>query len=167
MNTTDLSLNFTSNIPKNITEKILNSKEQQNKLKKEINEGVDKINSLSKLDDKSLPKLEDKGESSKINKNTNDSSIIDIIKNGKKLVLKQGLYRLARLATKKTNSIFVIPIGIAYSKTNPNLGDTFCLSFGQPILMNDNLNLSIEVFNSSLSEKMINAEKIALKNVGR
>ena len=40
-----------------------------------------------------------------------------INKNGKKLVLKEGLYRLARLATKKTNSIFVIPIGIAYSKT--------------------------------------------------
>ena len=90
-----------------------------------------------------------------------------INKNGKKLVLKEGLYRLARLATKKTNSIFVIPIGIAYSKINPNLGDTFCLSFGQPILMNDNLNLPIEVFNASLYEKMINAEKIALKNVGR
>ena len=90
-----------------------------------------------------------------------------INKNGKKLVLKEGLYRLARLATKKTNSIFVIPIGIAYSKTIPNLGDTFCLSFGQPILMNDNLNLPIEVFNALLYEKMIDAEKIALKNVGR
>ena len=90
-----------------------------------------------------------------------------INKNGKKLVLKEGLYRLACLATKKTTSIFVIPIGIAYSKTTPNLGDTFCLSFGQPILMNDNLNLPIEVFNASLYEKMINAEKIALKNVGR
>ena len=90
-----------------------------------------------------------------------------INKNGKKLVLKEGLYRLASLATKKTNSIFVIPIGIAYSKTIPNLGDTFCLSFGQPILMNDNLNLPIEVFNASLYEKMIDAEKIALKNVGR
>ena len=90
-----------------------------------------------------------------------------INKNGKKLVLKEGLYRLARLATKKTNSIFVIPIGIAYSKIIPNLGDTFCLSFGQPILMNDNLNLPIEVFNALLYEKMIDAEKIALKNVGR
>jgi 1-acyl-sn-glycerol-3-phosphate acyltransferase len=90
-----------------------------------------------------------------------------INKNGKKLVLKEGLYRLARLATKKTNSIFVIPIGIAYSKTTPNFGDTFCLSFGQPILLNDYLNLPIEVFNASLYEKMVNAEKIALKNVGR
>ena len=90
-----------------------------------------------------------------------------INKNGKRLVLKEGLYRLARLATKKTNSIFVIPIGIAYSKTTPNFGDTFCLSFGQPILMNDNLNLPIADFNASLYEKMISAERIALKNVGR
>ncbi len=90
-----------------------------------------------------------------------------INKYGKKLVLKEGLYRLARLATKKTNSIFVIPIGIAYSKTSPNFGDKFCLSFGQPILMNDKLNLTIEEFNASLYKKMINAEKIALKNVGR
>ena len=90
-----------------------------------------------------------------------------INKNGKKLVLKEGLYRLARIATKKTNSIFVIPIGIAYSKTSPNFGDKFCLSFGQPILMNDKLNLTIEEFNASLYKKMINAEKIALKNVGR
>jgi len=90
-----------------------------------------------------------------------------INKYGKKLVLKEGLYRLARLATKKTNSIFVIPIGIAYSKTSPNFGDKFCLSFGQPILMNEKLNLTIEEFNASLYKKMINAEKIALKNVGR
>ena len=38
---------------------------------------------------------------------------------GKKLVLKEGLYRLARLATKKTTSVTIIPIGIAYSKIPP------------------------------------------------
>ena len=43
-----------------------------------------------------------------------------INKYGKKLVLKEGLYRLARLATKKTTSITIIPIGIAYSKIPPN-----------------------------------------------
>ena len=43
-----------------------------------------------------------------------------INKYGKKLVLKEGLYRLARLATKKTTSIIIIPIGIAYSKIPPN-----------------------------------------------
>ena len=90
-----------------------------------------------------------------------------INKYGKKLVLKEGLYRLARLATKKTNSITIIPIGIAYSKVSPTFGDAFCLSLGQPISMNDCLNLTIKEFNEFLNEKMIKAEKIALKNVGR
>jgi len=90
-----------------------------------------------------------------------------INKFGKKLVLKEGLYRLARLATKKTTSIIIIPIGIAYSKITPNFGSKFCLSFGQPIAMNDYLSLTIKEFNKFLSEKMIKEEEIALKNVGR
>ena len=34
---------------------------------------------------------------------------------GKTLLLKEGLFRLAQLASKKTSSITVVPIGIAYS----------------------------------------------------
>ena len=90
-----------------------------------------------------------------------------INKYGKKLVLKEGLYRLARLATKKTESIIIVPIGIAYSNVTPKFRSKFCLSFGQPISFNDYLKLNIEEFNTLLQEKMINAEKIALKNVGR
>ena len=90
-----------------------------------------------------------------------------INKYGKKLVLKEGLYRLARLATKKTASIVVIPIGIAYSNVSPKFRSQFCLSFGNPISMNDCLKLNIEEFNNLLQEKMVKAEKIALKNVGR
>ena len=90
-----------------------------------------------------------------------------INKYGKKLVLKEGLFRLARIASKKTKSIFIIPIGIAYSKTSPRFRDKFCLSFGQPISIDHNLNLSIKEFNEFLSDEMINAEKKALKNVGR
>tara|TARA_B100000945_G_scaffold248610_1_gene205114 strand:+ start:485 stop:1159 length:675 start_codon:yes stop_codon:yes gene_type:complete len=90
-----------------------------------------------------------------------------INKYGKKLILKQGLYRLARLATKKTKSIIIIPIGIAYSEVSPRFRGEFCLTFGQPISMDDYLNLTIKEFNEFLNEKMINAEKIALKNVGR
>ena len=90
-----------------------------------------------------------------------------INKYGKKLVLKEGLYRLARLATKKTDSIIVIPIGIAYSEVSPKFRSRFCLSFGKPIEMKDNLKLSIRDFNKLLSEKMIKEEEIALKNVGR
>ena len=60
-----------------------------------------------------------------------------INKYGKKLVLKEGLYRLARLATKKTESIIIIPIGIAYSKVSPKFRSEFCLSLGKPIVMKD------------------------------
>ena len=86
---------------------------------------------------------------------------------GKKLILKEGLYRLARLATKKTKSIMVIPIGIAYSKVSPRFRGTFCLSFGQPLMIDDYLNVTIQEFNRVLNERMIEEEKIALKNVGR
>ena len=90
-----------------------------------------------------------------------------INKNGKKLVLKEGLYRLARLATKKTDSIIIIPIGIAYSKISPRFRSEFCLSFGKPIAMKDYLNFTIKEFNKFLHEKMIKEEEFALKNVGR
>ncbi len=90
-----------------------------------------------------------------------------INKYGKKLVLKEGLYRLARLATKKKASIIVIPIGIAYSKVPPNFRGEFCLSFGKPIAIKDYLNFNIKDFNIFLNEKMTQEEEKALKNVGR
>ena len=88
-----------------------------------------------------------------------------INKYGKKLVLKEGLYRLARLATKKTTSITIIPIGIAYSKIPPNFRGEFCLSLGQPIAINDCLDLTINEFNIFLNKKMIKEEEKALKKV--
>ena len=90
-----------------------------------------------------------------------------INKYSRKLVLKEGLYRLARLAIKKTETITIIPIGIAYSEVSPKFRSQFCLSFGQPIVMNDYLNLNILEFNKFLYEKMIKEEEVALKNVGR
>jgi len=90
-----------------------------------------------------------------------------INKYGKKLVLKEGVYRLARLATKKTTSIIIIPIGIAYSKVPPNFRGEFCLSFGKPIAINNYLNINIKEFNQILTEQMIKEERIALNNVGR
>ena len=90
-----------------------------------------------------------------------------INKYGKKLVLKEGLYRLARLATKKSRSVIIVPIGIAYSKVPPDFRGEFCLSFGQPIAINDYLNFPIKKFNTFLNEKMIQQEEKALKNVGR
>ena len=90
-----------------------------------------------------------------------------INKYSKKLVLKDGLYRLAKLATKKTTSITIIPIGIAYSNISPKFRSQFCLSFGQPISIDDYLRIPIKEFNNLLYTKMIKAEKIALNNVGR
>ena len=90
-----------------------------------------------------------------------------INKYGKKLVLKEGLYRLSKLATKKTKSITIIPIGIAYSNISPKFRGEFCLSFGKPMPINDYLKLTINEFNRLLYEKMINAEKLALNNVSR
>ena len=74
---------------------------------------------------------------------------------------------MARLAIKKTETITIIPIGIAYSKVSPKFRSDFCLSFGQPIVINDYLNLNILEFNKFLYEKMIKEEEVALKNVGR
>jgi len=90
-----------------------------------------------------------------------------INKYGKKIILKEGLYRLARLATKKTNTITIVPIGIAYSEISPKFGSKVALCFGETLTINKNLNLSINKFNDLLYEKMMKAEKIALKNVGR
>ena len=90
-----------------------------------------------------------------------------INKIGKKLVLKEGLYRLAKLATKKTSSITIIPIGIAYSRETPRFGDKVSLCLEEPLFINDHLNLSIEDFNLILHEKMIKAEKTALKSIDR
>ena len=90
-----------------------------------------------------------------------------INKYGKRLVLREGLYRLARLATKKTESIIIIPIGIAYSEVSPKFRSEFCLSFGKPIAMNKYLNFDVKEFNELLNKKIINEERKALKNVGR
>ena len=90
-----------------------------------------------------------------------------INKHGEKLVLKEGLFRLARLANKKATSIIIIPIGIAYSKVPPNFRGEFCLSFGKPIAIDDYLKFTIKDFNIFLNEKMTQEEEKALKNVGR
>ena len=90
-----------------------------------------------------------------------------INKYGKELALKEGLYRLAKLATKKTDSIIILPIGIAYSDISPKFRGQFCLSFGKPMFMTDYSKITIKDFNKILHKKMIKAEKIALNNVGR
>ena len=77
-----------------------------------------------------------------------------INKHGKTLILKEGLYRLALLAAKKTNSIFIIPIGIAYSEVSPKIRAKVSLCFGEPLFVNENPYLSIKDFNEILNRRM-------------
>ena len=90
-----------------------------------------------------------------------------INKYGKKIVLKEGLFRLARLAKKKATFITIIPIGIAYSEVTPKFRSNFSLCFGEPLIISENINFSINEFNETLHEKMTAAENEALKIVGR
>ena len=90
-----------------------------------------------------------------------------INKYGKKIALKEGLFRLARLATKKTNFITIIPIGIAYSELSPKFRSRVSLCFGKPLIISSETSLSINEFNIKLNYEMRKAENEALKNVGR
>ena len=90
-----------------------------------------------------------------------------INKYGKKLTLKEGLFRLALLAAKKTNSISIIPVGIAYNEVTPSFRSKVSLCFGEPLIINKHIDLSINEFNEILHKEMTIAENIALKDVGR
>ena len=90
-----------------------------------------------------------------------------INKYGKKIVLKEGLFRLALLAKKKVNSVTVLPIGIAYSHVSPKFRSKVSICFGEPFIINGHLNFTIYEFNKLLSSRMKDAEKEALKFVGR
>lgn len=90
-----------------------------------------------------------------------------INKSGRRIALKEGLFRLARLATKKTSSITIIPIGIAYSDVSQRFRSKVSLCFGEPLIIHDQIDLSINEFNEILHKKMTIAEKEALKDVGR
>ena len=85
----------------------------------------------------------------------------------KKIILKEGLYRLAKLAIKKSESITILPIGIAYSEVSPKFRSKVSICFGKPLFIDHNQNLSIDRFNTKLHIRMMKAEEIALKKVGR
>ncbi|WP_080503714.1 MULTISPECIES: lysophospholipid acyltransferase family protein [Prochlorococcus] len=89
-----------------------------------------------------------------------------INKHGKKIVLKEGVFRLAQLAKKKAAFITIIPIGIAYSEVNPKFRGNVSLCVGEPLIISDKINFSINEFNEILHEKMTSAENEALKIVG-
>ena len=90
-----------------------------------------------------------------------------ITKNSKKLKLKQGLFRLARLARKKGELINIVPIGIAYENVKPKFRDRFAICIEKPLNLDDFYNNSVDEFNLYLKSRIQKAEEKALKQVGR
>tara|TARA_Y100001978_G_C23568805_1_gene373055 strand:+ start:189 stop:866 length:678 start_codon:yes stop_codon:yes gene_type:complete len=90
-----------------------------------------------------------------------------INKYGKKLPLKQGLFRLAQLAKKKGSPVNIVPIGIAYDQVIPKFRGNVALCIEEPLIINNFSEISIEEFNNSLRNRINNAELKALHQVGR
>lgn len=90
-----------------------------------------------------------------------------ITKTGKKLKLKQGLFRLAKLARKKGEPIKILPVGIAYDNVKPKFRDGFAICIEKPFNLDDFANASVDDFNFFLKSCINKAEVKALKQVGR
>ena len=90
-----------------------------------------------------------------------------ITKNSKKLKLKQGLFRLAKLARKKGEPIKIVPIGIAYDHVKPKFRDRFAICIEKPFDLDNFVNASVDDFNFYLKTCIQNAEVKALQQVGR
>ena len=90
-----------------------------------------------------------------------------INKNRKRVQFKQGLFRLAKLASKNGTSVYIVPIGIAYSRINPRFRDQVALCIEKPINLSDFDGSSISDLNNILRNKINEAEINALGQVGR
>ena len=90
-----------------------------------------------------------------------------INKHGKSVKLKQGLFRLAKIARKKGEPIKILPVGIAYNSINPKFRGRFALCIEKPLDLDDFSSSSIEEFNSSLGNSIKKAESEALSLLGR
>ena len=90
-----------------------------------------------------------------------------INKHGKKIPLKQGLFRLAKLANKKGKKVNIIPIGIAYNEINPKFRGKVALCLEKPLNLNQFSGSSVKEFNNSLRLSINDAESKALDLVGR
>jgi len=90
-----------------------------------------------------------------------------ITKNCKNLQLKQGLFRLAKLARKKGEPIKIVPVGIAYNNVKPRFRDAFAICIEKPFNLDDFTNASVDNFNFYLKSLLQEAESTALKQVGR
>ena len=90
-----------------------------------------------------------------------------ITTNSKNLKLKQGLFRLAKLARKKGEPIKIVPVGIAYDNVKPKFRDGFAMCIEKPLDLDDFANASVDEFNYYLKSCIQEAEIKALIQVGR
>ena len=90
-----------------------------------------------------------------------------ITTNSKNLKLKQGLFRLAKLARKKGEPIKIVPVGIAYDNVKPKFRDRFAMCIEKPLDLDDFANASVDEFNYYLKSCIQEAEIKALIQVGR
>ena len=90
-----------------------------------------------------------------------------ITKNSKKVKLKQGLFRLAKLARKKGEPIKIVPIGIAYENIKPKFRDRFAICIEEPFNLDNFSDASSEDFNFYLKSCLQKAEVKALNLIGR
>jgi 1-acyl-sn-glycerol-3-phosphate acyltransferase len=81
--------------------------------------------------------------------------------------LMQGLSRLALLASAHGLDVPVLPIGIAYGRAVPRLGDSAALAFGPPLHVQGHGREAAKHFSEQLAAAMAAAEARALAVVGR
>jgi len=85
----------------------------------------------------------------------------------KPIKLKQGLARLAQLASKKGVHVQIVPVGIGYSEIKPKFFSRAAIAFGEPMKVTKDGRDAAKLFNDQLASRMQTAEKAALKAVGR
>ena len=90
-----------------------------------------------------------------------------ITKNSKKVKLKEGLFRLAKLARKKGEPIKIVPIGIAYDNVQPKFRDKFAICIEKPLNLDDFSDATADDFNFYLYSCIQKAEFKALNLLGR
>ena len=81
--------------------------------------------------------------------------------------LKNGLIRLAQLASNKGLDIKIVPVGLAYSDVIPKFSGSASICFSKPIIISKDFKQSANDFNIELNQSMRSAEQSALLAIGR
>ncbi|WP_269613355.1 lysophospholipid acyltransferase family protein [Prochlorococcus marinus] len=86
---------------------------------------------------------------------------------GEPVKLKNGLIRLAQLASNKGLEVKIVPVGLAYSNAIPKFYGSTSICFSKPITVSRDFKQSANDFNIALYKSMRSAEQSALLAVGR